>query len=334
LSVAAFDRILEAIPRLRIAVVGDLFLDRYLDLDARLTEPSLETGLDAYQVVRVRSYPGAAGTVINNLVALGAGEVHPVTVIGDDGEGYELLQALRGMPALRLDHLFAHRDRRTPTYTKPMLHEAAGPPRELNRLDIKNRAGLPRDAEDALLAALDKVWPLADALIVLDQVSEEDCGVVTARLRQRLAELGAVAAGKLILVDSRTRIGKFANVSLKPNLAECRQAVGEELDEAAAAQALARRVGRAVFCTCGARGMWLARPDGPPVQVAAPEVQGPIDTVGAGDSTSAGLACAVASGASLEEAARFANLVASITIQQIGVTGTATPQQVRAAARK
>ena len=46
-------------------------------------------------------------------------------------------------------------------------------------------------------------------------------------------------------------------------------------------------------------------------------------------STSAGIACAVMAGASYEEAAAFGNLAASITVQQIGVTGTATPQQVR-----
>ena len=58
-------------------------------------------------------------------------------------------------------------------------------------------------------------------------------------------------------------------------------------------------------------------------------VTGPIDIVGAGDSTSAAIGCAVAAGASYEEAAAFGNLVASITIQQIGTTGTATPDQVR-----
>jgi sugar/nucleoside kinase (ribokinase family) len=58
-------------------------------------------------------------------------------------------------------------------------------------------------------------------------------------------------------------------------------------------------------------------------------VSGPIDIVGAGDSTSAAIACAVAAGNTLPEAAAFGNLVASVTIQQIGTTGTATPQQSR-----
>ena len=102
LTTAIIDKILATIPQRTIGVLGDLFLDRYLDLDAALTEPSIETGLDAYQVVNVRSYPGAAGTVINNLVALGVGRIVPIGMIGDDGEGFELLQALRRMPSVDL----------------------------------------------------------------------------------------------------------------------------------------------------------------------------------------------------------------------------------------
>src|SRR5947199_4751460 len=100
ISATIIDRILERLPALRIGVLGDLFLDRYLDIAAALTEPSIETGLDAYQVVRVRSIPGAAGTIVNNLVALGTGHVCPISVIGDDGEGYELRRALQQMPGV------------------------------------------------------------------------------------------------------------------------------------------------------------------------------------------------------------------------------------------
>src|SRR5438876_3826163 len=95
LTTALVEQVLTRAPGLTIGVLGDLFLDRYLDLDASLTEPSLETGLDAYQVVRVRSCPGAAGTIINNLAALGIGRILPVAVLGDDGEGHELRQALK-----------------------------------------------------------------------------------------------------------------------------------------------------------------------------------------------------------------------------------------------
>src|SRR5947209_6024291 len=247
LTDAALERILAAIPRLRVAVVGDLFLDRYLDIDAALTEPSVETGLDAYQVVRVRSYPGAAGTIINNLAAFGVAAVHVASVIGDDGEGHELRQALARMRTVHTEYLFARTDRRTPTYTKPMLCEPGRPSRELNRLDIKNRQRLPAESEADIIRALDALWPRVDAILVLDQVSEADCGVITAAVRARLAQRGQADPERIVLADSRERIGLFAQVHVKPNERECAAAGGD-------VPALARHLGRAVFCTRGEHG--------------------------------------------------------------------------------
>jgi rfaE bifunctional protein kinase chain/domain len=322
----SLERIVAAIPRLRVAVVGDLFLDRYLDIDAGLTESSVETGLDAYQVVRVRSYPGAAGTIVNNLAAFGVAAIPIVSVIGDDGEGYELRQALGRLPTVDTTHLSSRPDRRTPTYTKPMLCEAGRAPRELNRLDIKNRQPLPAASETAVMRALVALWPRVDAILVLDQVSEPDCGVVTSDVRGWLAERGTANQDRIVLADSRERIGRFAQVHAKPNERECLAAVGGDLPASAAA--LAQRIGKTVFCTRGEHGMLVAGSRGT-VLVPAYAVREPIDPVGAGDSTSAAIACALASGATEEEAAAFGNLVASITIQQIGTTGTASPEQIR-----
>ena len=331
------EEVLERIPRLTIGVIGDLVLDRYLDIDAALTEPSIETGLDAYQVTRVRSYPGAAGTVINNLVALGVKRACAVSVIGDDGEGYELRQALAALRVVDAAKVFSAPDRRTPTYTKPMLHAAGQPPRELNRLDIKNRTPLPGPVQDLVMEALAEIWGQVDALLVLDQVSEAECGVITTPVREQLAQLGESEPGKFILADSRERIRRFRSVSLKPNERECRQVLGTNLLNCGpisiqgATRELAKRASRPAFCTNGAQGIILATP--PPedrvIHVPSYPVIGPLDPVGAGDSTSAAIACAAAAGATLEEAAAFGNLVASITIQQIGTTGTATPDQLR-----
>jgi rfaE bifunctional protein kinase chain/domain len=332
LTTGIIERILERLPHLRLGVVGDLFLDRYLDLDASLTEPSIETGLDAYQVTRVRSYPGAAGTVINNLVALGVGTVWPIAVIGDDGEGYELRQALGRLSAVEQRWVFSSADRRTPTYTKPMLQDSGQPARELNRLDIKNRSRLPSDDEARIIRAVDEIWHEVDALVVVDQVSEADCGVVTAGVRQRLGQLGQQTPEKMILVDSRESVGLFQAAWLKPNQNECRRAVSAAGSMEAAVEALARRTGRPVFCTCGERGILMSDPRAhspKALEIPAYPVSGPIDIVGAGDSASAGIACAVAADTTVAEAASFGNLIASITITQLGVTGTAKPAQVR-----
>jgi bifunctional ADP-heptose synthase (sugar kinase/adenylyltransferase) len=324
------EQILRGIPDLCVAVLGDLFLDRYLDIDSALTEPSVETGLDAYQVVRVRSSPGAAGTVINNLATLGVWGIPVIAVIGDDGEGFELRQALERMPSVAMQHVIACPERRTPTYTKPMLCKGGQLPRELNRLDIKNRRRLPLSVEEQVVRALDEVFPAVHALIVVDQVRDNDCGVVTRKVRKRLAELGAHCKTQVVLADSRARIGLFRNVALKPNEAECLSAVKGAVDAVPAARMLARRAGRTVFCTRGERGTLVAEPgNAEPTAVPGFAVAGPIDPVGAGDSTSAAIACALACEATPTQAAAFGNLVASITIQQLGTTGTASPVQVR-----
>jgi rfaE bifunctional protein kinase chain/domain len=336
LTARSLKNILDRIPNLTIGVLGDLFLDRYLDIDAALTEPSIETGLDAYQVVRVRSYPGAAGTVINNLVALGVKQIYAIALIGDDGEGYELLQALTNQRRVHTERVFRIADKtfRTPTYTKPMLQEPGRPLRELNRLDVKNHTPPQPPLDPLILQALDETWQSLDVLLVLDQVSQPECGVVTARVRNRLTELAVADRGKVILADSRERIGLFRSVWLKPNLRECASAVrlmDDSAPETCVAE-LGRRAGAPVFCTRGDKGILLVDPRSAPehvLAVPAYPVQGPIDTVGAGDSTSAGIACALAAGANLPEAAAFGNLVASVTIQQLGTTGTATPEQVR-----
>jgi bifunctional ADP-heptose synthase (sugar kinase/adenylyltransferase) len=286
--------------------------------------------------VRVRSYPGAAGTILNNLAALGVGHIVPITLIGDDGEGYELRQALGRVPAVDVACAFSDADRRTPTYTKPMLGAAGQPPRELNRLDIKNRTPTPAAAEEQILAALTARWRSFDALIVLDQVSEPDCGVVTARVRQGLAEMAERDPVKFVLADSREQIGAFRSVALKPNLTEVLRALGVSdaagpAEWRASVRRLAQQTGRPVFCTRGAEGILLAEPGAADVRtIPGYPVTGPTDPVGAGDSTSAGLASAVAAGLNLDQAAAFGNLVASITVQQIGTTGTASPAQVRA----
>jgi rfaE bifunctional protein kinase chain/domain len=335
LSTAVLEQIIERSAGLTVGVLGDLFLDRYLDIDAALSEPSLETGLDAYQVVRVRPTPGAAGTVINNLVALGVKRVVPLAVIGDDGEGYELRQCLAALPGVDSRFIFSTSARRTPTYTKPMFCQTNMPARELNRLDIKNRVRLPTESEHQLVAALAENWPMFDALLVLDQVSEEDCGVVTARVRTQLQQLAQKEPEKLVLADSRERIGLFAALWAKPNERECVQAVGstgEAKGIESCVRELARRAGRPVFCTRGAAGIYVVDPRVTPelaMFVPGFPVAGPVDIVGAGDSCCAGIACALASGAELAAAAAFGNLVASITVQQIGTTGTASPAQLR-----
>lgn len=339
LTLDRLETILAALPRLAVALVGDLFLDRYLDADPELRETSIETGLEAYQITRVRNSPGALGTVMNNLAALGVGRLLPVTVIGDDGQAYDLLHELSKLP-VDAQHILRDPARLTPTYTKPMRQDAAGVWRELNRLDLRNKAPLGAVTQRRLIDHITTAFDAADGLVVLDQVNEEGWGVVTTEVRDHLAALCARQPEKTVLVDSRQRIGQFQFGILKPNVAECLRALGREEASLGSApdvavvretaEALARHTGRPLFCTVGERGILTVGFAGQPPVLHVPgyPVDGPIDVVGAGDSATAGIVSALLAGAQPDEAAALGNLVASITVQQLGTTGTASPQQV------
>jgi rfaE bifunctional protein kinase chain/domain len=329
---ARLSHLLGCFPTIKVLVVGDFFLDKYLDLDRRLSETSLETGLEAFQAVGARCSPGAAGTVVNNLRALDV-QVTALGVIGDDGQGYELKRALAAQD-VNTEPLIVHPDRFTPTYTKPMMREVDGQVHELNRIDIKNRSPLPDSLQAQLIERLRALAPTMDGIIIADQVPEANCGVITDRVRAALSLLAQYHPDLIIAVDSRERIGLFEGLILKPNAREALLAVGkrpeEQLDRAdveTAGTALWQRTEQPVFVTIGAEGVLVFTRE-EMQHVPGVPVSGPIDIVGAGDSVMAGIVASLCAGAQPTEAALVGNLVASITVQQIGTTGVASRQQV------
>lgn len=325
-------QILSRFPEQKVLIVGDFFLDHYLMIDRALSETSLETGLEAYQVVEIRNSPGAGGTVANNLRALEV-QTYALTLIGQDGHGYELLHELR-LRGVNVDGVLQHPQRFTPTYTKPMVRELDGRVHEINRLDIKNRYPLEPEWEERLIALLYDFVPVMDGVIVADQVEERNCGVVTDRVRDEICRLAEQYPQKVFFADSRARIGEFHSLLIKPNQREAMRAFQPDWEGTCTPEEarevgvkLSKRTGRPVFLTIGEQGV-LVIDQRNVTHVPAVPVTGEIDIVGAGDSTSAGTVSALCSGANLVEAAEVGQLVASITVQQIGTTGTATREQV------
>lgn len=317
-------------PALRIAVVGDLCLDRYLEIDPALAEISIETGLPVHNVANVRAQPGAAGTVINNLAALGVGAILPVGFCGDDGEGFELRRALGTLPGVRLDCFFATPLRRTLTYCKPLVVEPDRPPRELNRLDSKNWTPTPVEVSDRIIGSLASLRRTVDAVVVMDQVDRAETGVITGAVR---AALGDIPDTVPVIADSRRGLGDYPPLIFKMNAVELAALRGTSAPDSIAgtmraAGDLAAALGRPVVVTMAEHGMVGAAPGAEAMRVRALPLRGPIDIVGAGDSVTANLAAAIAAGGTLREALEIAAVASSIVIHQLGATGAATLSQI------
>jgi bifunctional ADP-heptose synthase (sugar kinase/adenylyltransferase) len=322
---------------LKIAVVGDYFLDKYLDIDPALAEPSLETGRTAHQVKAVRHSPGAAGTVVNNLAALleRRGKILAAGFTGDDGEGYELRGDLEDL-GVDLSHLLTDRGagRHTPVYLKPRDLSRPGLAGEHDRYDIKNRLPTDSELEERLMASLDELLRKSDALVLMDQVEDDGFGVITPRIRSFLGERLTNRVPILAWADSRRRIGEFRGCIRKMNQFELmgihHPLPGDSVPDGvlkARLESEEKSSGSKVFVTAGEKGVWVLGSEGP-VLVPALLFDGPTDPTGAGDSFTAGAVLALAAGASAVEAALVGTLTASVTVRKLGTTGTASRREL------
>ena len=329
-----FEIVTSRYPTLRVAVIGDFCLDRYLEIDATKKETSIETGLPVHNVINVRAQPGGAGTIVNNLAALNIGSIYPVGFCGMDGEGYELLRALKARPGVVLDYFIQTSLRRTFTYCKPLMMESGQAPRELSRLDSKNWTPTPKPLQDRLTATLAALIQEVDTIIVLDQVDIPETGVVTHRVLEAIGTLTRSRPEMLIIADSRRGLRGYPSVAFKMNRAEFSALTGsppnliiEELKTRSLE--LARQHKRLVFVTAAEAGIVGASPAGEVDYSPALPVRGEIDIVGAGDAVTANLVSSLVAGATLKEALYLANGAASVVIHQLGTTGTATVDQIR-----
>ncbi len=262
-------------------------------------------------------------------------------VIGDDGEGFDLLRGLDAT-GVNLDGLVIRTDRFTPTRIKPAQRVRGGALREMNRFDVANRAPLPDDAEELVIKTLRGLLPRVHGVVVVDHVQEENTGVITERVRDELGVLAQTYSEVPFVVESEERTGQFQNALIVANAREAVRAVepdarwqgdggpdwgpDRELIERAG-ERLYRRNGQPVFITLGSHGMIAFHSEGPTL-VPAVAGTGWGDEVGGEEAAAAGIAAALCAGASAPEAAETGCLAASVAARQPRRTGTASRTQL------
>ena len=329
-------RVLNLFPDQRILVIGDFYLDAYWYIDKTRSTLSLETPWHTNPVVEQHYSPGAAGTVTNNLKALGVGSVYTLGVIGEDGFGGTLLNCLQANGCLT-DFMVQVPNWVTPTYLKPIHRGYEGVETEGPRFDIENQSPMAVEVEAAVIDALHVCIPFVDGIIVGDQMPRENLGVVTSRVREVLSELALTCPEKIFFADSRTRIAEYENFIVKPNRFEAKRAIQPEwtgqqvnIEEAKrCVVTLAEQTQNTVYVTLGENGILLYC-NGEFTHIPGIPIVDETDPVGAGDSVSAGLVATLCSLGvdAVVEAAYIGNLVASITVTKIGTTGTTSPAEI------
>ncbi|RVT95340.1 D-glycero-beta-D-manno-heptose-7-phosphate kinase [Rhodovarius crocodyli] len=305
---------------LRVVVLGDVMLDRFLYGDAGRLSP--EAPVPVVRRRRTDSMPGGAANVGRNLLALD-GQAAVIGLIGEDAEGQELT-ALVG----RCAHLVGSA-RRTSSKLRVIAAQ-----QQVVRVDDENTAPATEEERAALLRTLGMVLPGAGALVLSDYGK----GVLTPGVAADAIAM-ARQAGVPCLVDPKGRdYSHYAGAdALTPNARELAEATGMPVASDAECEAAARRllaqvrVG-AILVTRSERGMMLVPRDAPAQSVPA-QAQEVFDVSGAGDTAIATLALAVASGRPLGAAMRLSNAAAGVVVSKLG-TATCSAAELELALRR
>ena len=312
------------VPKFRkatILVIGDLMLDEFVW--GKVNRISPEAPVPVVWVQSESTMPGGSANVANNIAALG-GHVIPIGLIGDDRWGHALVHDLSER---KIDTSAILTSRRhTTVKTRVIAHH-----QQVVRVDREQRESLPANTVERLIETIERRIGEADALIIEDYGK----GVITRQLLETVIPL-ARSKKKLITVDPKEEHFELYRgvTALTPNRQEAGEAVGRELEtdaqiDAAGAEILRRLVCDGVLVTLGEDGMRLFEQEQAPLRIStvAREV---FDVAGAGDTVIATFTLALASGASMEQAARLANVAAGIVVGKLGVA-TASPGELQQA---
>jgi len=246
--------------------------------------------------------------------------VYAVGVTGADWRADALRKLLENAGA-DLSGLITDEKRVTNTYIKPIRMGISDVMYEDPRLDFENHSLLSEETEEKLLKALSSID--SDVYCVSDQML---FGCITEKIRNTLIEMGK--SGKTVIVDSRDRIHLYSSVIVKPNEVEAARAVEASGSYSDIALRLSEKNGRPAIVTLGSEGC-IVTENGKAIPVPARKVTGEIDIVGAGDTFLSAVSLAYAAGASLPEAALFANTASAVTVKKLRTTGTASKEEIK-----
>ena len=318
--------ILEAATHTHILVLGDVMLDHFIwgsvsRISPEAPVPVVDFSTESYM-------PGGAANVARNLSALQS-KADMFSAIGEDSAGRQL-KALLGEQQVGCAGLVAMSSRPTSIKTRIVAHQ-----QQVVRVDRESKHELEANEVQAILRALEKAMPTADAVIVGDYGK----GVVTQPLLDGVKALCQERAlwlsvdpkpvhhldltGISLITPNRKEAFELAKISdttrhANPLEDKHLMQVGEKL--------LYDLRPALLLITLGDLGMLLCQRDAKPFHIptVAQEV---FDVSGAGDTVIASFTLAIAAGASPLEAAIFSNHAAGVVVGQVG-TATVTPEEL------
>jgi D-glycero-beta-D-manno-heptose-7-phosphate kinase len=316
-----YKEILDGFSRLRLAVVGDIMVDRFLW--GRCDRISPEAPVPVVRVQRENLKLGGAANVAANLRALGV-EAGLVGVCGEDATGASLKDMLTEL-GLATEGLFCMHDRPTTLKTRLIAQN-----QQIVRADMEDDRPLTADQTERVMQRLLAMGPFSGIVI-----SDYGKGLLTDSLLAAVIDQARLEGGVVVVDPKKGDFSQYCGVtSLTPNQREAEQAcamtITDESSLTRAGRMLRERThADCVLITRGEHGMSLFERNGAAhhLPTEATEV---YDVTGAGDTVIAVYTAALAAGGSFREAAGLANHAAGLAVREVGTVAVTRGQLMAA----
>jgi len=295
----------------KIAVVGDLMLDRYFWGSVARISP--EAPVPVVEIESESARLGGAANVANNIKSLGA-EPIPIGVIGDDNSGKLLKEIIQESGFTQIG-IIVDNGRPTTVKTRVIAHS-----QHVVRIDREVKADISPEVQEKILTVIRQNIHDFDAIIIQDY----NKGVVVKNLIKEIIKL-ATERNVAITVDPKfNNFFEYHNVTVfKPNRKETEDALGIRISDDISVESAMRTLMERLHCqnvllTRGEKGMTLLEQDGSISHVPT-KARKVADVSGAGDTVISTLTVALASGASIKEAASLANFAGGVVCGEVGI---------------
>lgn len=304
----------------KVLVIGDLAIDEMIYGDAERI--SREAPVLILLHSNTKLILGAASNAAHNVSTLNDGKVSVIGVCGDDFQAGQLRETFE-KAKVNCGRLVVDPSRKTTTKTRISGSITTSITQQIVRIDRQTNALLSPEIEEEVLRQIERAVHEHDAVIL----SDYHIGTLTPRIIQETIKL-ANQHNKVIVVDAQKDLHTYKNItSMTPNLPDTQKSVGffingEEDLKLAGDKLLNETNARSILITCGADGMFVARPNGNYTKIPVFNKSEVFDVTGAGDTVTAVYTLALAAGADPAYAAIIGNIAASIVVRQFGCATT------------
>ncbi|HAP34867.1 MAG TPA: D-glycero-beta-D-manno-heptose-7-phosphate kinase [Bacteroidetes bacterium] len=305
------DELLQNVKTKRIAVIGDVMIDRYIWGNVNRISP--EAPVPVVEVESESSRLGGAANVANNIVSLGA-STQLIGIVGNDFSGKEFCSILEEQKA-SIQGIIIDPSRPTTVKTRVIAHH-----QHVVRIDSEEKRDIGQDIQQKIFSVLEKNIDSIDGIIIEDY----NKGVVVKDLIHAIIEL-AHQKRKIITIDPKlNNFFEYKNVTVfKPNKKETEEALGKKLrndtDVIAAGKILIEKLqADNILLTRSEKGMSLFEKNGAVTHIPT-NARKVADVSGAGDTVIATLTAMLSAGATISEAALLANYAGGIVCGEVGI---------------